>query len=246
MRDLREYSQSYENLEFENEIVKYRRQAILERTSCRSPSHILEVGCGMEPLFLHLPAQMHVTIIEPTPSFFENANLKSQDFENVHVEHSTLEEACLEARFDMIIVSCLLHEIEDQTRFLNKLHSLCGDDTIVHINVPNAQSMHRRLAVSMGLISNPYKISETQKRMQQSHPPFDDNTLKQVLNAHDFEVCDSGGYFIKPFTHNQMMHLLQAGVADDMVLDGLFKLGKEMPDLASEIWVDCKRSGCRL
>ena len=244
MRDLKKYSQCYENLEFEAEMVKYRRQAVLDFLDRHSPNHILEIGCGMDPIFLHLSAQKHVTLIEPTLSFFENAQFKSQSFQNVNVEQTSLEDAHLEARFDAIIVSCLLHEIEDQKRFLNKLNSLCVNNTIVHINVPNAQSIHRQLAVSMGLISNPYQISETQKRMQQSNPPFDDNKLKQLLIAHGFEICDSGGYFIKPFTHTQMAHLLKTGIVNDKVLDGLFELGKKIPELASEIWLDCKKSLC--
>ncbi|MEK9569746.1 MAG: class I SAM-dependent methyltransferase [Paracoccaceae bacterium] len=244
MRDLDKYSKSYSDLEFENEIIKYRRLAVLERIDHYFPMHILEVGCGLEPLFLHLPTQMHVTVVEPTKAFYENADLKSQGFENAQVLHTKLEDACLETQFDMIIVSCLLHEIEDQTAFLKKLHNISCDNTIIHINVPNAMSMHRRLAVSMGLISSSYEISETQKKMQQSHPPFDSKSLKYFLTTHNFKVCNFGGYFIKPFTHTQMMQLLHAGVANEMVLDGLFELGTEMPELASEIWVDCKKYVC--
>ena len=239
MRDLETYSLAYRDLAFEDEIIEYRRKIVMQRLAYYSPNNILEVGCGMKPLFLDLPTDQTITVIEPAPAFFMNAVSMSKDFENVQILNSTLEGANLRAKFDMVIVSCLLHEIEDQTRFLKKLNRLCGRDTVVHFNVPNALSMHRRLSVSMGINQSPYEISNTQHKMQQSNKPFDMTTLEQTLTEHKFIVLDSGGFFIKPLTHLQMSQILQAGIVDETIMGGLFELGKQIPELAAEIWMDC-------
>lgn len=241
MRDLKKYSLSYDALEFEDEMVRFRRQTVLSRCSSYAPNRVLEVGCGKEPLFLHLAEHMNVTVVEPTFTFYQNAKSLSQDYSNATVLNATLEDADIEGYFDVIVVGCLLHEIENRRVFLEKIRALCSKNTVVHINVPNALSMHRKLAVSMGLISNPYEISETQKIMQQMHMPFDQNSLVNLLEEHGFKVCERGGYFMKPFTHSQMMQLLDNELLNENMLQGLYKLGIECPDLAAEIWVDCKK-----
>ena len=111
MRDLETYSLAYRDLAFEDEIIEYRRKIVMQRLAYHSPNNILEVGCGMKPLFLDLPTDQTITVIEPAPAFFMNAVSMSKDFENVQILNSTLEGANLRAQFDMVIVSCLLHEI---------------------------------------------------------------------------------------------------------------------------------------
>jgi hypothetical protein len=45
-------------------------------------------------------------------------------------------------------------------------NALCSANTLVHVNVPNAKSMHRLLALEMGLIDTLYAPSELQKNIQ--------------------------------------------------------------------------------
>ena len=53
MRDISKYVDSYVEYikEFEFYQVKYRRKMILEWIKNYKPQKILEIGCGMEPLF---------------------------------------------------------------------------------------------------------------------------------------------------------------------------------------------------
>ena len=39
--------------------------------------------------------------------------------------------------FDFVIASSLLHEVQDPTRFLRAVRSVCGPETVIHLNVPN-------------------------------------------------------------------------------------------------------------
>ena len=59
--------------------------------------------------------------------------------------------------------------------------------------------------------------------------------VTRQLGAHRYV-----GYFLKPFTHAQMESM--ASVMTPEVLDGLWHLGRELPDLASEIFVDASPS----
>ena len=114
---------------------------------------------------------------------------------------------------------------------------LCSSPGIVHINVPNARSFHRLLAVEMGLISDVFALSDTQRTMQQSRT-YDLDSLKSYLEGFGLKIVDAGSYFVKPFTHAQMHCILEKGCIGRDVIEALFGMSKYMPDLGSEIYVN--------
>ena len=141
--------------------------------------------------------------------------------------------------YDFILVSGLLHELESPVKFLDALISVCSANTVLHINVPNAYSIHRILALETGLIGDVFQQSETQKRLQQ-FSTFSMDSLTELLENCRFKIMDSGSYFIKPFTHSQMKNIISSGVIEMEVLDGLYELTKYIPAYGSEIFVDCR------
>lgn len=51
MRDIDKYAEDYVKGDFEIYQVKYRRKMVLEQIAKYKPRKVLEIGCGMEPLF---------------------------------------------------------------------------------------------------------------------------------------------------------------------------------------------------
>lgn len=141
----------------------------------------------------------------------------------------------------MIVCSSLLHELENQFDFLTKLFSLCNDHTVVHINVPNANSMHRLLALEMGIMANVHDFSQRNTELQQ-HCVFDLKSLSELVTKAGGKIVDSGSYFVKPFSHKQMLELLDKNIITEKVLDGLNNMTKYMPELGSEIFVTCRKA----
>ena len=144
--------------------------------------------------------------------------------------------------FDMVVASCVLHEVNNPQVFLSSLRRLCTPGTTVHINVPNARSLHRLLAVAMGLISHEAIQSDTQQMMQQRSTVYNTITLRAELERAGFLVIDSGSIFVKPFTHAQMQKLVEIGFMTSEMLDGFDRLVEYLPDLGSEIWVNARCS----
>ncbi|WP_133176148.1 hypothetical protein [Pelagivirga sediminicola] len=110
-------------------------------------------------------------------------------------------------------------------------------ETVLHINVPNAASLHRQLASAMGLIDDVKAISPRNASLQQPRV-YDLPDLTAQLRRHGLAITDTGGHLVKPFTHRQMEPLVDALGRD--VMNGLYKLGKRMPELASEIFVEAQ------
>lgn len=246
MRDIENYQKEYDKLPFEAYQVEYRRKKVKELLLQNNHKTVLEIGCGMKPLFLDIKDVDRWVIVEPNRVFYENA-VNSSD-ENTVCINEFFEDAVkdikkLNIEFDYVVVSCLLHEVPEPQRLLRAIYEICSVNTVVHINVPNALSVHRLLAVEAGFIENVYETSQTQKLMQQREQVYDLNSLKKECELAGFDVIESASFFIKPFTHSQMQACIDKEVFNTRVLDGFYNLVKYMPEYGSEIYVQAKIKG---
>ena len=248
MRDIEDYAQKYVSEPCENYQVLYRRQKVLEIMANYTHENILEIGCGLEPLFPYVDHYKKMFIVEPSRLFVENIARKIvqynvQDrvsyvegfFEN---EVGRIKQSGM--TFDYIMVGSLLHELEFPEKFLDAVKEICNENTIVHINVPNAKSIHRLLAKEMGIITDIYELSDLQITMQRKRV-FDIDSLSDFVTSGGFEVLESGSYFPKFLTANQMEKILEQGILNDSIFEGLYKLGKFLPEYGSEIYLQLRK-----
>lgn len=243
MRDMTDYVAQFHALPFEPIQASYRRNLVIKEVLRYQPKRILEIGCGMAPLFAQLPAGIHATVVEPADEFARRAREIGQGSDEISIVQSFVEEFYPDQTdFDVIVASCVLHEVPDPKAMLAAIRRLCRSDTVLHVNVPNANSLHRQLAVAMGLIPFAGAPSDTQRTMQQRTSVYDVSTLSSELRDAGFEVLASGSIFIKPFTHGQMQRLVDAGLLTADMLNGLDRLAETLPDLGSEIWVNARRT----
>ena len=139
-------------------------------------------------------------------------------------------------KYDFIVASSILHELDDPNQFLDTIKKLSNPSTVSCIIVPNSHSFHRLLAVSMGLIENEFEMSNTQVRMQQNST-FNLDNLCQLIKEKGFNPFFTETFFIKPFTHKQMAQIFNENIINYKILDGLYNLSKLLPDIGSEILV---------
>lgn len=245
-RDITQYESAYlADYGFESVMVEYRRRMLLERLRKIQPKVVVEVGCGSELLYTSYFKQAESVdcwiIVEPGQMFFESAQM--QNLPNLHVIHGFYEDASaqiaqwLQRAPDLVICSSVLHEVPDAHHLLAAIAETMGEGTLLHVNVPNAMSFHRRLAKAMGLIQDLKAKSDRNQQLLQ-HRVYDIDSLKKAMSQAGLAVCESGGYLLKPFTHTQMEAITP--VVGDKVLDGLYELGKESPEWASEIYVEAR------
>lgn len=242
MRNIEQYEKEYKADAFEYYQAKYRKKKILEILNRSVHKSILEIGCGLDPIFNYVDDYEHYMFFEPGKHFFANAMRMAASDSRIEgiCDMFTADDRTLGRHFDVIICSSLLHELENPSTMVSDIEKLCDQDTLVHVNVPNANSFHRLLAKHMGLIMDIHEKSETMCRFQRHHV-FDMESLKELLISCGLVPFEQGGYFIKPFTHKQMFQMLDENIITIKTLDGLYDLADEMAEYGSEIFVNCRK-----
>ncbi|WAG77621.1 class I SAM-dependent methyltransferase [Metapseudomonas furukawaii] len=241
MRDIEDYTRRYGEMPFEDVQAAYRRRVVLEQVARHQPRRLLEIGCGLAPLFTDLAPDMDICVVEPSAEFIAHARGFAQGRDRVRLVQALLEDFVQgePGTFDFISLSGLLHEVESPAALLAATRRICHDGTLVHMNVPNAHSLHRLLALEMGLIASPFELSAQQKTLQQ-HSTFDLPALARLAKEAGFSVLESDSYFIKPFTHAQMEALRRSGFLTDAMLEGFHGLARHLPGLGSEIYLNAR------
>lgn len=235
MRDMNKYVADFDDLPFEHIQTKYRKKKFLQ--NLRRFHHVesaLEVGCGDSSIFEKVKFKENY-LIEPVKEFSDRLASKINTSDIV-IENSLLENSTLAKTFDLVVLSCVLHEVSNPDEFFSKAISYLNENGIVYVDVPNAYSLHRYFAVATGHLNSIHDHTTTQKIMQQSNLVFSEASLCEYFHKFGLHVIDSGGYFIKPFHHGRMQSLIDAGQFTDADLDGFYEMGEALGKFGSEIY----------
>ena len=210
-KDIQTYEQDYNDLPFEADQAYLRRLETLKLLDTYKPARMLEVGCGMKPIFTDFKGFSHMTVVEPAEGFASHARSLAEQHDlagKVAVKQAFLEGAGLQGgEFDTILLVSLLHEVADPEAFLRKAVSLGQPGAKYMLNVPNQMSFHRQLAVKLGLIKEESEISAQQVKLQQNRI-FNRQNLTELSESVGLRVLDSYTSIFKPFTHGQMQKLM--------------------------------------
>lgn len=218
---------------FDTYLESIRRERVLKSINVRPHKHILDIGSGIATYFAHIRDWDSYTIVEPIKQFSDHLK-KYYDNYDINIACDKFENTNLDKDFDFVIVSSVLHLVENPDIFLTALHNICNYKTIVHINVPNMVSFHRLLGGCMGIIDSIDSLSE--KDMEFSHKTmFDKESLLEILSCNGFNILTQGSYLIKPFDDEKM-----SLIVDKELIVGLEKMISYFPNMGCEIYAEAK------
>lgn len=220
-----------------------RRRFAVSRACLYSHACVLEIGCGLHPLFSELSGFKSMTVVEAFQGFADDARALSRGRKDVEILEGVLSKhvAALSGRnFDFVAASSLIHEVPDDEELMSDIRTVAGKKTVVHISTSNARSFHRLLALEMGLISDLYSASPTFKKMKRQRI-YDIESLQNLARRTGFRVVAHGSFTFKPFTNRQMERLVREKFISKRMLAGIQSMSKYMPGLGSEIFVDLRK-----
>ena len=241
------YKEDLEKKGFEKSLINFRRRHLLDVFDRLKSKNIVEVGCGTEPIFRWYTSFDKVQIIERSTDFCEIAKLELEGLQGRQSESAKLDvlieniafEDCTDflPEVDFVVLSSILHEVNDPEEFLCHLQSLLKGGEHIYVNVPNANSLHRLLAYHSGMIKSTTEIS-VRGTFFETKRVFTIEALSKLMDNCGFDIVESGSVALKPFTHSQMDKIFDLDQKDnESLFEALFYADRVTPGLGSEIWM---------
>jgi 2-polyprenyl-3-methyl-5-hydroxy-6-metoxy-1,4-benzoquinol methylase len=193
----------------------------------RGPS-VLEMGCASGVMTRWLAADF------PAVHVVDGSSLYLQQVaptvgKHVHFHHALFEEFKPPQRFNDIIMARALEHLEDPVGILKTMRRWLEPAGRLHLVVPNATSLHRRVGVAMGLLERPDALSERDHKYGH-HRVYDANLLREHLTAAGWSIERLTGVFLKPLSNAQMTSF------SPELLEAFFRVGHELPDYCAELY----------
>lgn len=241
-RDLKNYYSSYIELPFEEIQERFRRNELIDLINGLSPNSIIEVGCGRNSILRFVNHVERSLIIEPISEMVELNREFLTERPNTQVFNGLLSDyvPTSDDVYDVCVLSSLLHEVLDPEQMLQDCKSVLSENGKLVLNVPNAYSLHRILAVEKGILRDVFQLSETQISMQQNNPPFSVENLCKRVEIAGFEIEIVKTRIPKFLSHGQLNKSMLNGIIDIEFLDSLNRLGEILEPFGSEIFLVAK------
>jgi 2-polyprenyl-3-methyl-5-hydroxy-6-metoxy-1,4-benzoquinol methylase len=144
--------------------------------------------------------------------------------------HSLFEEFTPERQFNTIILEHILEHVESPVPLLMMVKGWLRPGGQILIGVPNANSIHRLVAVKMGLLGHARELNARDHGLGHRRV-YTHETLRGDLDDAGLHVIEMGGVFLKPLSNKQ----IQDSWTEEMI-EGFYGLGKDFPEHAAEIY----------
>ncbi len=177
------------------------------RKSIRPGGLVLEMGFGEGNVTRELlHAGFEVEIIEGAASLVAAARQAYGGA--VRVNHALFSEFQIRRTYDAILATNILEHVDDPAATLACIRRWCGPNTDVILTVPNAESLHRRLAVLMGIQPSIHSLSQRDHLVGHQRV-YDSSRLKNEITAAGFKILQQKGFMLKALPNSMLSSLPQ-------------------------------------
>jgi len=210
----------------------------LEELQANRLARVLEVGVGSGDVTLMLAERFdRVTCVEPDE---KNCRLVSerllrQNRGGVEFIQTPVEQVTLSAeKYDHIVLLGVLEHLGDPKAVLRQLGGNCRTAGCMHIVVNLAGSLHRRLGVAMNMIEDTQELSQSDVDLGHYRIYTRDELCDQICSA-GLRITYEQAFYLKPLPTSMLTGLSME------IHRGLYRLGEELAEFASYIYVEARR-----
>ncbi len=221
----RDYSSVYDpDTDFDSRYTRATGARVATRVA--PGERVLELGCATGLMTaLVAAAGGVVTGLDHSDAYLDRARARA--LPGARFVRAGLEEPGWEGLagdgFDHVLACSLLHEVADPEDLLRRAATLLAPGGLVHVSLQNPQSIHRLVAVEMGLIEDVGVVSDNGHRYA-TRGMWDARALMDMAWAAGLTTVAREGVMLKPLP-NAMMEALPAEV-----LDGMERAARHLPD----------------
>lgn len=195
----------------------------------------LELGCADGAMTEHLLDDFETVVAVDGASEYCELVRSRLSSDRLDVICSLFEDFRPERQADTIIMAHVLEHVKDPVKILQRAESWMRDDGRIIIIVPNGNSLHRQVAVEMGLLQRPDEIDDHDEELGHRRVYLPDE-LRDHITQSGLKLRNMGGVALKPLTNSQMNELL-----DEEIQDAYLQMGDQYPKIAAECYAICGR-----
>lgn len=217
-----------EQLDFDKRLIRFRYETI-------KPKLVGPRGLELGPAEGEM-TQFLINDFEQLTIVEGSADLLAQIPEraNLMKVHALFEEFRPDRAFDSIILEHILEHVEEPVSLLSMVKNWLAPEGRVFLGVPNGNSIHRLVAVKMGLLKNSCQLNARDLALGHRRI-YTPGTLRSDIEKSGLEIVEMGGVYFKPLSNGQ----IQEHWSEEMIR-GFYELGKDFPEHAAEIYAVCK------
>jgi len=175
-----------------------------------------------------------IDIVEASLLAINRTNSRLQDKKKIisYYQSLWLEFTTATKYTDIIFIRGLEHE-PNSIELLNRLRNNLAENGKLHIIVPNAYSLHRRLLLLRKKISSIHALR--QRDLEIGHVKFyDKNILTHELAQSGYNIDFCHGFFLKPFQNSSMKKFSMN--RKNLLYKALYYLGKIFPNWGTQLY----------
>ncbi len=232
--ELNSYVKAYEKDEFaiENMIsmTNYVQKCI---TYAEKKTSYLELGIGHGIAVKELcKTYKRVVVIEGSPLIVQKFN---EFYSNLEIIESLFEEFVTNEKFPCIGMGFVLEHVDDPISLLIQFQKFLTVNGSIFVGVPNAESMHRLLALKSGLINKINILSELDKKYGHKRY-FSFNEWCRLFQTAGLQVIRAEGLYMKPFSTWQMQSLN----LEKSIFKALGEIAMDYPSISNNCFFELK------
>jgi 2-polyprenyl-3-methyl-5-hydroxy-6-metoxy-1,4-benzoquinol methylase len=213
--------------DFDQHLIKFSWFKIRQRARGDS---VLELGSSDGLMTEELVREFsRVVVLEGSA---KNVSSVRARFPSVEIHHQLFENFVTDERFDNVIAARVLEHVDEPVELLRKARRWLKPGGALHVVVPNAESLNRKLGLAMGLIPRLDALTERDKHVGHVRVYRRDLLIAHIREA-GLQLTEIGGTFLKPLSNAQMLDW------SPELIWGFYKLSDELPQYCTEIYALC-------
>lgn len=205
---------------------------------------LLDIGCGVgqfTPMFLSKFER--VVGLDPSEEYLKEARkaAKKSDY-NIEYVQGLGETFKLNEKFDTITMNMLLEHVDDPIILLKNCKRHLKKGGRILAQVPNANSITRRLGILMGIIDNINHISDKERNFYGHQRVYTIRTLEEDCKKAGLKVVEKGGLLFKPLPNKTLLKICKENGKEwtDKFMNALVEFGKDRPEDCADLYIACE------
>lgn len=204
-----------------------------------STGSLLEFGCGSGVMTASFAEHFSsVVVVDGSESYLARTRDGIRDLSKVELVHCLFDEFDAgERRFDNVVIAHVLEHVDDPEALLQFAIKLLGPGGTIHMVIPNAESLHRRMGKAMGVVGDLTELNDSQRGRGYKRL-YRISDAEALLDKVGIRVVSKQGVYARLETLKFIKDHYSASQ-----LESMYSLPEHLPP---ELWTECYfRTQCR-